>query len=264
VSSTHEGIDYVRVLLTGAGGRIGTAFFQETADRYRFRLADRTIESLTASPPASDHDVAQLDVADLDACRAACAGMDAVLHLAADPSPEADFYGSLLDNNIKGTYNVFRAAKDAGCRRVVFASSVHAVVGYPADTPIPTDVPIRPLNMYGVSKCFGEAVAAAFAYGEDLPAIAVRIAAYEAPWLQERPTARNLSAYVSPRDLNQLFVRCLEAPPEFRFAIVNGQSANRISRLDLASTRDLLGYAPVDDGFTRYDVIPDQPGDNPL
>ena len=107
------------------------------------------------------------------------------------------FYGSLLDNNIKGTYNVFRAAKDAGCRRVVFASSIHAVVGYPADMPIPTDVTVRPLNMYGVSKCFGEAVAAAFAYGEGLSAIAIRIGAYEAPWLgppQQRTISRSTSA----------------------------------------------------------------------
>jgi nucleoside-diphosphate-sugar epimerase len=240
----------VRVLLTGAAGRIGTAFFQATASRYHFRLADRAIDSL---PVTEGHEIVQLDIADLDACRAACAGMHAVVHLAADPSPEADFYGSLLDNNIKGTFNIFRAAKDAGCRRVVFASSVHAVAGYPVDTPIPTDVPVRPLNMYGVSKCFGEAVAACFAYGENLPAIAIRIGAYEAPWLRASPTPANLSAYVSPRDLNQILVRCLEAPPEVRFAIVNGQSNNRVSRLDLASTRALLGYAPEDDGFA---VIP--------
>ena len=252
----------MRVLLTGAAGCIGAAFVQATSDRYRFRLADRAIEALAVPPQTGLHESVQLDVADLDACRSACDGMDAVLHLAADPSPEADFYGSLLDDNIKGAYNVFRAAKDAGCSRVVFASSVHAVAGYPADTPIPTGVPVRPLNMYGVSKCFGEAVGAAFAYGEGLPAIAVRIAAYEAPWLEERSTQRNVSAYVSPRDLNQLFVRCLEAPPEIRFAIVNGQSANRVSRLDLASTRDLLGYAPEDDGFVRYDVIPDLEDDH--
>ena len=131
------------------------------------------------------------------------------------------------------------------------------VAGYPDGTAIPAEVPVRPLNMYGVSKCFGEAVAACFAYGEDLPAIAIRIGAYEAPWLRASPTASNLSAYVSPRDLNQLIVRCLEAPPEIRFAIVNGQSDNRVSRLDLASTRTLLGYAPDDDGFASFDVAHD-------
>jgi nucleoside-diphosphate-sugar epimerase len=242
------------VLLTGAAGRIGTAFFQGTCDRYRFRLADRDISSLKA---AGGHESVEFDVADLDACRAACDGMDAVVHLAADPSPEAAFYPSLLENNIKGVFNVFRAAKDAGCRRVVFASSVHAVLGYSRDLPVPTDVPVRPVNLYGASKCFGEAIAAAFAYGEDLPAIAIRIGAYEAPWVHDAPTPANLAAYVSPRDLNQLIVRSLEAPPDLRFAIVNGQSNNRIKRLDLTSTRELLGYAPEDDAFTLFNVLPD-------
>lgn len=246
----------MRVLLTGAAGRIGTALFAGTADRYMYRLADRDTGSLRAG---NGHEVVELDVADLAGCRAACAGMDAVVHLAADPSPEAEFYSSLLENNIKGVYNVFRAAKDAGCRRVVFASSVHAVAGYPSGAPIPPDVPVRPITMYGATKCFGEAVGAYFAYAEDLPTIAIRIGAYEAPWLRADPAPGNLAAYVSPRDLNQLIVRSLEAPPELRFAVVNGQSNNRVPRLDLTSTRELLGYAPDDDAFS---IFPVQSGDD--
>lgn len=243
----------MRILLTGAAGRIGAAFYREVGDRYWFRLADRETTGLA---PREDHEAVRLDVADLDACRAACAGIDAVVHLAADPEPSADFYGSLLDNNIKGTYNVFRAAKDAGARRVVFASSIHAVAGYPMETPIPSDVPVRPLNMYGVSKCFGEAAAACFAASEGLSTIAVRIGAYDAPWIREQPNPRVLSAYVSPRDLNQLLVRALEAPPELRHAIVAGQSNNRRQRLDLTETRRLLGYEPQDDGFALFGVEP--------
>lgn len=243
----------MRVLLTGAAGRIGTAFFAEMADRYQFRLADRDTSSLQAS---NGHEVVELDVADLAACHAACAETDAVVHLAADPSPEAEFYPSLLENNVKGVYNVFHAAKNAGCRRVVFASSVHAVAGYQEDTPIPTNIPVRPVTMYGATKCFGEAVAAYFAYAEDLPAIAIRIGAYEAPWLHADPTPTNLSAYVSPRDLNQLIVRSLEAPADLRFAVVNGQSNNRRQRFDLTSARELLGYVPEDDAFTLFDVTP--------
>ena len=53
-----------------------------------------------------------------------------MIHLAADPSPEADWETSLLANNIRGVVNIFRAASEAGCRRVVFASSVHAVGGF--------------------------------------------------------------------------------------------------------------------------------------
>jgi nucleoside-diphosphate-sugar epimerase len=76
-----------------------------------------------ADAATQGQDLLALDVADLAACQEACKTIDTVIHLAADAGPEADFYGSLLDNNIKGTYNIFRAAKDQGCRRVIFASS---------------------------------------------------------------------------------------------------------------------------------------------
>jgi nucleoside-diphosphate-sugar epimerase len=217
--------------------------------RYVFRLADRDTGRVGAP---NEHDLVELDVANLNACRVACQDMDAVVHLAADPSPEAEFYDSLLENNVKGVFNVFQAAKEAGCRRVVYASSAHAVAGYPHDRPIPADAPVRPLNMYGATKCFGEAVAHYFAFAEDLPSIAIRIGAYHAPWIEADPSPANLTAYVSARDLNQLIVRCLEAPAELRFAVVNGQSNNRVSRLDLSSTRELLGYEPQDDAFAIF------------
>ncbi|CAA9578348.1 MAG: UDP-glucose 4-epimerase [uncultured Thermomicrobiales bacterium] len=237
------------VLLTGAAGRIGGNFFEHAKERYRFRLAHRDAAKLAAAA-GEEHEAISLDVADPDACRAACDGIDTVVHLAADPSPEADFYGSLLDNNIKGTYNVFRAAADAGCRRIVYASSVHAVFAYPLDVQAKTDSPVRPANMYGVSKCFGEALAACFA-NDGLSSIAVRIGAYEAPWVHENPTAEAMAMYVSHRDLNQLLTRCVDAD-DVPFAIVHGVSDNRFKRLDLTSTRELLGYAPEDDGFALF------------
>ncbi len=239
------------VLLTGAAGRIGTAFFAHAGDCYWFRLADRETAGL-AGAADQGHEVMALDVADLDACREACRGIDTVVHLAADPSPEADFYGSLLDNNIKGTYNVFRAAQDQGCRRVVFASSVHAVIGYPPDVQARPDSPVRPVNMYGVSKCFGEAVAACFAHA-GLSSIAIRIGAYDADWLRQDPTAEAMAMYLSHRDMNQLLVRCVEAE-NIPFAIVHGVSDNRFKRLDLTATRELLGYEPEDDAFQIFNT----------
>lgn len=239
-----------RLLLTGAAGRIGTAFFAEARDRYDFRLADR-VRPDPAGDDAGNHEVMVLDVAELDAVQRACAGIDTVVHLAADPSPEADFYGSLLENNIKATYNIFHAARDQGCARVIFASSVHAVAGYPLEVQPRTDDPVRPMNMYGASKCFGEATAACFAY-QGLSSICVRIGAYEAPWIAEHGTALDVGMYLSPRDLNQLLVRCIETP-DIPYAIVHAISDNTFKRLDLTSTRDLLGYEPVDNGFTRYE-----------
>ena len=181
--------------------------------------------------------------------------MDVVIHLAADPSPAADFYGSLLDNNIKATYNIFRAAKDQGCRRVIYASSIRALEGYPQGAPLAPDLPVRPIDMYGVSKCFGEATAHAFATSEGLSSIVVRIGTFDPQWGERKPSAAGLSRIISARDMSQLLVRCVETP-DIPFAIVHGLSDNRIKRLDIESTRALLGYAPQDDGFELYGAAP--------
>jgi nucleoside-diphosphate-sugar epimerase len=247
-----------RVLVTGAAGGIGHAFFRAARDRYRFRLADRTAmaaEAVQGADQDEPHEVLQLDLVELAACERACKQIDTVVHLAADANPAAPFYESLLDNNITATYNLFRAAKDQGCRRVIFASSAWVMGGYAPDVQLAADAPPRPVNLYGVSKCFGEALAAYFAQAEGLSSIVVRIGAYDDGaadnWLRRAPTVRELSAYVSARDLQQLLVRCIEAP-EIPFAIVHGLSENRFKRLDLTSTRDLVGYAPQDDAFTLF------------
>ncbi len=221
-------------------------------DRYWFRLADRDVQNLKPRP---GHESVAFDIVDLDVCRAACEGMDAVVHLAADPEPASGFYESLLDNNVKGAFNVFQAAKDAGCKRVIFASSIHAIIGYPEGDPIPVEVTVSPANIYGASKCWGEALGACFANSEGLSVIAIRIGAYHAPWIETEPTRGNLSAYVSERDLNQLLICCLEAPLSVRFAIAHGQSDNAIKRMDLTSTQELFGYAPEDDSFALFNAI---------
>ncbi len=77
--------DVGRILITGAGGRVATAFRQAMGDRYALRLAERDISLLNDLQPGDE--VISFNIADLDACRAACANIDTVLHLAADPSP---------------------------------------------------------------------------------------------------------------------------------------------------------------------------------
>jgi nucleoside-diphosphate-sugar epimerase len=244
-----------KVLLTGAAGGIGSAFFRSTADHYFFRLADRNTTTLM-SEVQRGHEVCMLDVANLDACQQACRDIDIVLHLAADANPEADFSHSLLSNNIQGTYNIFRAAKDQGCQRVIFASSVQVFLGYPADVQAHPESPLRPMNMYGVSKCFGEAVASYFAHKENLASIVLRIGAYDvngdaSNGLRRDPNPRHLSGYVSERDLNHLLVGCIETS-HVQFAIVHGISNNRFKCLDITSTRDQFGYQPQDDAFEIF------------
>lgn len=248
MKNPHDTSGTRRVLLTGAAGRIGVAFRRFAGERYQFRLGDQPPIVPTDAAP---HEAMALDVSDLEACRRACAGIDTVVHLAADRHGTADFYGSLLDNNIKGAFNIFRAAKDAGCRRVVFASSVQAVSGYPADVTVRPEDPVWPRNMYGASKCFAEATARVFAHTEGLSCIGVRIGLWDSGFGREEMDANRRRMYISQRDLNQLLVRCIETP-EIAFAIVHGISDNRAKRLDLAATRELLGYTPQDDAFQVF------------
>lgn len=233
-----------RVLITGAAGRIGTAFRRAYDSDYSFRLVDRR----PIQEPAG-HETSVADLVDLDAAREACEGIDTVLHLAADPSARATFYDTLLPLNIRMTYNMFHAAAEHGCRRLIFASSIHAVNAYPLDHQIHPDEPVRPGDLYGVTKCFGESLCAYYADREDLSCIAVRIGAFgteEA--VRSCGDSRLLSLWVSHRDLAQLLHRCIEAPDTLRFLIVQGVSDNQFKRMDIGTARD-LGYAPQDNAF---------------
>ena len=110
-----------RVLLTGASGLVGSILRKEWGDRYWLRLADiRDLDVGTTStvgdaveiiPLRSEfEEFVQLDTSDLQQFADACHGIDVVVHLAADASPSADFYGSLLDRNVKSTCNLQHSA----------------------------------------------------------------------------------------------------------------------------------------------------------
>jgi nucleoside-diphosphate-sugar epimerase len=245
-----NGTEKSTLLVTGGCGKIGSCFVRFASDKYTIRVADREAWDAQKLGPFSGESLAA-DLQDLEACRRACAGMDMVVHLAADPSPEADFAGSLLGNNIVATYNMFRAAHEAGCRRFLYASSVHAVAAYPPDVQIKSNMPVRPRNLYGVSKCFGEALAAYFAFNEGLPGIVLRIGAYVFPDHPEDLLAEEQDAFLSPDDFNDLLIKCLETP-HVTFAIAHAISNNRFKRLDLTETRELLGYQPQADAFALF------------
>jgi hypothetical protein len=175
-----------------------------------------------------------------------CAGIDTVLHLAANPSAFAT-WDELLQPNIVGTYNTFVAAKAQRCRRVVYASSIHAVSGYAADVQVKTSEPVNPGDVYGVTKCFGEALARYMAEQENLSSICLRIGAFQPREAAEKfESIAMIDAWVSRRDLNQLIERSIDVV-ELRFAILHGLSNNRFKRLDISDARQLVGYAPQDD-----------------
>jgi nucleoside-diphosphate-sugar epimerase len=232
------------VLVTGAAGRLGTAFAQRARDRYDLRLMVRSGEDRSAIETCGE--IVEGDLADLEGLKRICEGIDTIVHLAAEPSAFAT-WAVLLPNNVIGTYNTFVAAKSAGCRRVVFASSIHAVSGYPSDVQVKTSDPANPGDLYGVSKVFGEALGRYMAEQEGVSCIAVRIgAAGPIEWAATQRSLYMMDAFLSYEDLQQLLERAID-DERIQFAIVHGVSDNRFKRLDISTTRALLGYAPKDD-----------------
>lgn len=232
--------------MTGAAGNIGSYFAEHAAKRYTLRLMVRGDED-RIDRIRRFGEVVEADLADLEGLKRICRGVDTVLHLAGDPDPEAT-WDSLHAANIVGTYNLFVAAKAAKCRRVVYASSIHAVSGYPADVQVKTGEPVNPGDLYGVSKCFGEALARYMAEQEGLSAIAIRIGAFQSIEAARQPDGgvKMLDAFVSRRDLQQLLEKCIDVE-DLKFAIVHGVSDNRFKRLDISDARELVGYQPADD-----------------
>ncbi len=232
------------LLITGAAGRVASAFIRDQGSRFSLRLAD--MQPIAQAP--ANAEVLQLDIRDAAACARACEGMDLVLHLAADASPQADFLDSLLPVNVLGCYQLFAAAAAAGCQKLVFASSAQVIEGYPLDEQIAETALPRPANMYGVTKAFGEALAAYFAKSSPMNCVAVRIANVAVFAKGEQHSARDTAAFISERDLAQLLQLALLSPVT-GFALVNAVSDNRYKRLSLSYTRQLLGYQPEDDAF---------------
>ncbi len=236
------------VLVTGAAGRIGSYFCRHTHDTYRLRMLVHREESRDQLASLGEVVVAGLE--DLDALKRACEGVDTVLHLAANASASAT-WRELLSPNIVGTYNIYVAAKSAGCRRVVFASSIHAVSGYPAERQVHEDDLPNPGDLYGVTKVFGEAMGRYMAEQEGLSVIAIRIGGFASVEVARDPDRiAAMDAFVSDRDLAQLFRRAID-DEELRFGIFHGVSDNKYKRLDITLGRELLGYSPQDD-FAEY------------
>jgi uronate dehydrogenase len=247
-----------RVLITGAAGRIGKTLAEHLGERYALRLLyHRTIpdEHAEAAARARESgapvaladgrsDVFVADAQDLAAMQRACTGVDAVVHMAGDPRVPAP-WESILANNIVGLRNTYEAARLAGVRKIVFASSNHATGVYEQRRVYTTpDMPVRPDSYYGVSKAFGEALGAHFSDEFGMSIICLRIGSF-----QERPrNERHLATWLSERDAAQLVWRSIES--DVPFAIVYAISGNTRAYWDISSARELLGYAPEDDGET--------------
>jgi nucleoside-diphosphate-sugar epimerase len=227
-----------RVVVTGAGGLIGRAIAPLLPAAWDLMLTDlRAVNGISA-----------LDVTDADACRTAFTGVDAVVHLAAVPDPDASFE-RLLPANVIGAYQVARAAGECGVRRLVLASSLQAVSATPAGTQIRSTDPPRPANLYGATKAWAEALGSWVAATTATSVVALRIGYFALARPEaDAVSASELAAWLSPRDAAELVRAAVEAD-DLDFVVANGTSANRYRRADLQDAIRQLGYHPTDDAW---------------
>jgi len=227
-----------RILITGAAGQIGIAL------RRGLRGAYPLIRLLDVAPLGAaekDEEVLAADIRDPAAMDKATAGIDCVVHLAGQ-SIEAE-WEKVLPLNIEGCYNVFEAARRNGVKRIIFASSNHAIGFHRRERFIDNAVLPRPDTRYGVSKVFGEALGRLYADKYGLSVACMRIGSFVTP---DRPTeARQLLTWISHRDMVQLVRRCIDHP-SYHFVVVYGVSNNLRSRWDNTNAK-FLGYRPEDD-----------------
>lgn len=237
------------VLITGAAGRIGSFLASQVGERYDLNLMVRPDDEESTRALAGYGRVVHAELSDLETLKRVFKGMDTIVHLAGEPDPSA-IWEHLLEPNIIGTYQVMVAAKAAGCRRVIYASSIHAVSGYPRDVQVRTSEPVNPGDLYGVSKCFGEALGRYFAEHEGVSVIVLRIGAFQPlKTALDGSSIAMMDCFVSREDLCQLIFKCID-DERLQFAIFHGVSDNRFKRLDISDARELVGYAPQTD-FTK-------------
>jgi nucleoside-diphosphate-sugar epimerase len=242
------------VLITGAAGVVGGALRAGLAETHDVEGLDRM--------RGSDAEWV-VDMRKLRRVERAVERVDFVVDLAADSDIDAS-WESVLRNNVAATFNCLEAARRAGVKRVVFASSNHVVGLYERDEPYASVVagqyagldpeqlprltsraPIRPDSAYGVGKAFGEAAARFYAEEHGLSVLCLRIGTVTHA---DRPThVRQFATLLTHRDLVQLVARCIEAPASVGFGIFYGVSHNTWRLWDIEEARAAIGYDPVDD-----------------
>lgn len=232
------GMDKRRILITGAAGGVGTILTQRLKDEYDITGHDRNAQ------PEADPVILGADLVDYDAVRGIMDGIDTVVHLAGAASPEAS-WDAVLNANIIGTRNVLEAARDAGVRRVVYASSNHAMGMYDRleQWPVYPDALPRADSLYGVSKVFGETIGQYYHDEFGLSFISLRIG-----WVSGDPTVSDVDVlhamWLSERDTAQVVRRAIETETDFGIYYAISDNPNR--RWGMTNTMLELGYRPQD------------------
>lgn len=238
------------ILITGATGMIGTEITRHLIKSHELTLADTDFSDFPKNWLKEVHLITD-DLADPNNWSGLLDDIEYVIQLAGEPDAQAKFYESLLDLNYKLPHNLYHEAIRAPhLKRIIYASSNHAMGAYPLDTQVKVTDPIRPGNLYGVSKAYIEALATFHAFEYGIESIGLRIGSYT---LNNEDISKmdkdDMAKFLSVRDLNHLIDCCIEADLQEPFLIVNGVSDNSFSRLSNDEAHVKLGYNPQDDAF---------------
>jgi uronate dehydrogenase len=241
-----------KVALSGASGNIGQVLRPALL---KIGVALRSAggrRPLTALVP--EEDVCNGDLRDTAFVDRLLAGIDVLIHMAGTsverPLPE------VIENNLRALHSVYEGARRHRVRRIVFASSNHAVGMHSVETRLGLDCDLRPDGFYGLSKVWGEAMARMYWDKHGIEGISLRIGT-----AIEKPTEfRHLSTWLGNDDLVQLITRCITVP-NIGYLAAWGVSANTRSYWDNAGAA-LLGYRPTQNAEDYAGEILNQP--NPL
>ena len=237
----------MRVLMTGAGGQIGSRIHPLLRERFELRLAD-------VKPLDNEPDSHVADVTNLDELVPLMEGVDAVMHLAIASARDFghrhdEFAAARFDVNVRGTYNVLEAARREGVGRVAIASSVMTIFGYPPDRYISATDPPCVDSLYAATKYMGEVLGELYSRVHGLSVVCWRIgspidpAAEPDGWWQSR-AIHETGLLVSYTDLANGFATAVEAE-DVKYGVFPLVSDNPACYLDATAARYALGYEPV-------------------
>tara|TARA_Y100000590_G_scaffold75466_1_gene83338 strand:- start:197 stop:949 length:753 start_codon:yes stop_codon:yes gene_type:complete len=242
-----------KILITGMSGLIGGLLRQhleKVGDYKLVALNRRNLDGIQCY---------QADISNLEDIRPAFKNIDVVVHLAANLNQNS--WKEQLNDNIIGTYNVYLAAVESGVKRVVFASSGSTIRGFDNIPPYDAvnegrygDVTgkvkkishevFRPDSIYGATKVWGEAIGRYFSDTFNLSVICIRIGSVNG---NDRPSnPREVSAYLSHKDVALILHKCIEAPSEIKCDTFFALSDNKWGIRDLEHSKAILGWEPKD------------------
>ena len=224
-----------KLVLTGAAGALGSQLRAPLAAMCEEFVSSDLVNDLPDL--CANETYVKANVSDLAAMEALLKDADMVIHFGAiaDEAPWDD----ILQSNIIGAYNVWEAAYRNGVKRVVYASSVHAVGMHLKTDTIGLDAPHKPDTYYGLAKCFAEDLASLYWDKRGVEAVCLRIFSAAPP-----SNARAIGTWLSTGDLIHLVERAIDSPV-VGFTTIYGISNNDRAVVD-NSKAGHLGYRPKD------------------